>query len=187
MHCLYEPQLVNTDATNTRHTCKFVRHMRDCAIVEHPNGAVLNKALDNTALDNNTGVIETGLQHRISSNTSTMYKAVCEPIAPYVQPCTEIDCTRVRPTCDNRTGLVNNVIENKNTRVTCANGGGGKYVLTSAAAVKLKKREIMFVCLRPMHKHNDTVIEQGRLFNAEFKHTHSVYVYAYIVDDTMSN
>ncbi len=52
----------------------------------------------------------------------------------------------------------------------------------TAAAVELKKQNKKVLFLLSMHKHKDTVIAKGKMFNTEFKHKQDIYLYADIVN-----
>ena len=116
-----------------------------------------------------------------------MHKEICESVEPYVPNHNEINITRIRPDRNNLAELVKIVIDSTNALVTCSKGGGGKSFLMTATAVELQKRGKQVVFLLPMHKHKDTVINKGKMFNVDFKHKEDIYLYADIVNKNTLN
>ena len=111
-----------------------------------------------------------------------MYREICESIEPYVPNRHEIDIIKVTPDGENLAELVNLVLDKRNALVIATKGGGGKSYLLTATAVELQKQNKNVVFLLPMHKHKDTIIKKGKLFNVEFKHKEDIYLYADIVN-----
>ena len=119
---------------------------------------------------------------RLTGKTASIYKEVRESIEPYEPKQPEIDTIQVTPSRDNLAELVNIVIETTDALVTATKGGGGKSYLMTATAVELRKQHKKVVFLVPMHKHKDTVISKGKMFNVDFKHKEDIYLYADIVN-----
>ena len=97
---------------------------------------------------------------------------------PYVPHTRCINVINITPSRDNFASDVNTVIDAGDALTTATNGGGGKTFLMVGVAVELRKRGKRVMFAVPMHKHKDTIIAKGKLFNTEFKHKTDVYLYA---------
>ena len=97
---------------------------------------------------------------------------------PYVPHTREINVINITPSRDNFANDVNTVIDAGDALTTATNGGGGKTFLMVGVAVELRKRGKKVLFTVPMHKHKDTIINKGQVFNTEFKHKVDVYLYA---------
>lgn len=178
MHGMDKRSLINSN-------CKILCHMCDCTIVENPNETERQKALVNTALekkDRPAGSLKIELKKRLTGKTSSEYKEICESVEPYVPKRPEINVIRVTPSREHLDEHVNHVINAKSALVTATKGGGGKSFLMTATAVELKKQNKKVVFLLSMHKHKDTVISKGKMFNVEFKHKEDIFLHADIMN-----
>ena len=169
--------------------CKILCHMCDCTIVDNPNELELQKASNNTALEKHDrlpGTLKIELKKRLTGKTITEYKDICESIKPYAHMAgrmlSDINIIEVTPSREDLNEHVKLVIDSKNALITATKGGGGKSFLMVATAVELKRQGKNVVFLLPMHKHKDTVINKGKVFNVDFKHKEDIYLYADIVN-----
>ena len=145
----------------------------------------LKKASNNTALEKHErlpGTLKIELKKRLTGKTMAEYKEICESIKPYAHSRMLYNTIEITPSREDLNEHVELVIDSKNALITATKGGGGKSFLMVATAIELKRQGKHVVFLLPMHKHKDTVINKGKMFNVDFKHKEDIYLYADIVN-----
>ena len=84
----------------------------------------------------------------------------------------------ITPTRGNLANDVRTVIDTRDALTIATNGRGGKTFLMVGVANELHKRGKTNVFVVPMHKRNDTIIANGKVFDINFKHKEDIYLYA---------
>ena len=161
--------------------CRILSHRSDCTIAENANEYEYEEASKNAALekkDRLSGSLTLEHKTKLIGKTPSEYKEICASIVPYVPHTRDIKVINITPSRDFFANDVNTVIDAGDALTTATNGGGGKTCLMVGVAVELRKRGKKVLFTVPMHKHKDTIIAKGKVFNTEFKHKTDVYLYA---------